>query len=263
VVVASSSSVGSQSSTGSAGSPGPGDQAGPSGAAGRGQGLLLVVSSPSGAGKTTLSRRLLARHRELHFSISYTTRPRRPREQDGVDYHFVSDTRFDEMIAESAFAEWNVVHGRRYGTALSTVRCALAAGEQVLLDIDYQGALKLASEFPSGARLVYILPPSMRTLETRLRGRGTDAESVIEQRLRKAREELRFYSRYHYLVVNDDVERAYSELEAIYRVEWSAARGEDPDPELARLARECRCAARAPLAEALLHEAESASASPP
>lgn len=258
--------VASSSSAGSAGQPGPGDQAElsePAVAADRGQGLLLVVSSPSGAGKTTLSRRLLERHRELHFSISYTTRPRRPREQDGVDYHFVSDARFDEMIAQSAFAEWNVVHGRRYGTALNTVRCALAAGEQVLLDIDYQGALKLAAEFPSGARLVYILPPSMRTLEQRLRGRGTDAESVIEQRLRKAREELRFYSRYHYLVVNDDVERAYSELEAIYRVEWSAARGEDPDPGLARLARECRCAERAPIAEALLHEAESAPASAP
>lgn len=260
MVVASSSSSGS---SGSAGSAGAGEQADPSGTANPGKGLLLVVSSPSGAGKTTLSRRLLERHSELHFSISYTTRHRRPREQDGVDYHFVSDARFDEMIDQSAFAEWNVVHGRRYGTALSTVRCALAAGEQVLLDIDYQGALKLAAEFPSGARLVYILPPSMHTLEQRLRGRGTDAESVIEQRLRKAREELRFYSRYHYLVVNDDVERAYSELEAIYRVERAAARGEDPDPGLARLARECRCAERAPLAEALLHEAESTSAPSP
>lgn len=259
MVVASSSGAGSADHS----DPPKSDQADPANSAGRGQGLLLVVSSPSGAGKTTLSRRLLDRHRELHFSISYTTRPRRPREHDGVDYHFVSDARFDEMIAESAFAEWNLVHGRRYGTALNTVRCALAAGEQVLLDIDYQGALKLAAEFPSGARLVYILPPSMRTLEQRLRGRGTDDESVIEQRLRKAREELRFYSRYHYLVVNDDVERAYSELEAIYRVEWAAARGEDPDPALAQLARECRCVERAPLAEALLHEAESTSASSP
>lgn len=228
-----------------------------------GHGLLLVISSPSGAGKTTLSRRLLERHPELHFSISYTTRPRRPREQDGVDYHFVSDSQFDQMVEDSAFAEWNLVHGRRYGTAWQTVRCALSAGERVLLDIDYQGALKLAAEFPHRARLIYILPPSMRSLEQRLRGRGTDAEAVIDQRLRKAREELRFYNHYHYLVVNDDVERAYAELEAVYLVEKSLASGRAPEAALLRLARDCNRSERASLAESLLHEAEDAVAPPP
>ncbi|MFO0577921.1 MAG: guanylate kinase [Polyangia bacterium] len=232
-------------------------------AATRGSGFLLVVSSPSGAGKTTLSRRLLEQHRELRFSVSYTTRPRRPREQEGIDYHFVSDAQFDEMIGQSAFAEWNLVHGRRYGTALKTVASALSAGEQILLDVDYQGALCLASEFPQAARLVYILPPTLRSLEQRLRGRQTDSDSVIEQRLRKARDELRFYDRYHYLVVNDEVEHAYGELEAIYLAEQALARGETPDPTLLRIARDCRCSERAHLAERLLHEAEGTSAAAP
>jgi guanylate kinase len=214
-------------------------------------GLLLVVSSPSGAGKTTLCRRLMAEHPELRFSISYTTRAPRSGEVDGRDYHFVSDSVFDEMVREGAFAEWAHVFGRRYGTALRTVREALREGRAVLFDIDYQGAERLAAQFPAEARLVFILPPSLAVLAQRLRGRGTDAPEVIEQRLRKACEELSHYRLYHYLVVNDELARAYAELAAIYAVERGGA-----SPEAVALARGCQTVVRAHLAESLLKESD-------
>jgi guanylate kinase len=216
------------------------------------QGLLLVVSSPSGAGKTTLSRRLLGAHRELRFSVSYTTRPPRRGEVSGVDYHFVSDGEFDRMVAAEAFAEWCVVHGRRYGTALDTVRAALASGQQVLLDIDYQGAEKLRAQFPSDARLVFILPPTLAILEQRLRARGTDSEVVIEQRLAKAREELRHYRIYHYLIMNSQLDEAYVELDAIYQYERSLAHQQAPTAAQTELAARSRCENRAALAELVL-----------
>jgi guanylate kinase len=131
-------------------------------------GLLLVVSSPSGAGKTTLCRRLLSEHPELQFSVSYTTRPPRSGERDGIDYHFVSDATFDEMVQQGAFAEWNWVHGRRYGTSLHAVQQALASGCKILLDIDYQGAARILEVFAASARLVFILPPSLAVLEAPL-----------------------------------------------------------------------------------------------
>lgn len=223
------------------------------------RGLLLVVSSPSGAGKTTLARRLLAEHASLRFSVSYTTRPRRGREQPGVDYHFVSDIEFDHMIAAGAFAEWCVVHGRRYGTALPTLRQAIASGGQVLLDIDYQGAEKLQQEFPDEARLVYILPPSLEVLAERLRSRATDDPAVIEARLRKAADELRHYSQYDYLVFNRDLEQAYAELEAVYLLESAHLVGSEPHPAVAALARDCRRERRAELAERVLQSAAAAS----
>jgi len=219
-------------------------------------GLLLVVSSPSGAGKTTLSRRLLKTHDELRFSVSYTTRPQRRGEQNGVDYHFVSDEEFDRMIAGDAFAEWCWVHGWRYGTALATVGSALQAGQQVLLDVDYQGAAKLAARFPVEARLVFILPPSFAVLAERLRGRGTDAATIVEQRLQKAREELRQYSKYHYLVMNSDVDRAFAELDAIFLVEQARVRGSVTTRAVAELAAQCRLEARASLGEQVLASAE-------
>lgn len=221
------------------------------------RGLLLVVSSPSGAGKTTLARRLLAAHRELRFSVSYTTRARRRGEQDGVDYHFVSDGDFDRMVAAGAFAEWCIVHGRKYGTAVETVAAALACGQHVLLDIDYQGAEKLAAQLPTEARLVFILPPSFPILAQRLRDRGTDAEGVIEQRLVKAREELRHYRLYHYLVVNNDIDAAFAELDAIYQLEQARLRQEPPPLAAEALARSCLLANRAAIADAVLHSAES------
>ena len=223
------------------------------------RGMLMVVSSPSGAGKTTLSRRLLAEHPELRFSVSYTTRPRRGREQAGIDYHFVTDAEFDRMIAASAFAEWCVVHGRRYGTSLPTTRSALASGQQLLLDIDYQGAEKLQRAFPGEARLVYILPPSLEVLEERLRSRATDDPSVIEARLRKAAEELRHYPLYDYLVFNRDLEQAYAELEAIYLLETARFAGSEPPPPVAALAADCRRDNRAALAEKVLQSVAASS----
>ncbi len=219
------------------------------------RGLLLVVSSPSGAGKTTLARRLLATHSELHFSVSYTTRPKRKGEQEGVDYHFVNDTEFERMVAADAFAEWCIVHGRRYGTAVETVSAALASGQQVLLDIDYQGAEKLSKQLPSEARLVYILPPSFGVLEQRLRARGTDSEGVIEQRLIKARDELRHYRLYHYLVVNNHLEQAFAELDAIYQYERALVSGKTPAAGIAELASTCTCSNRAATAEEVLRSA--------
>jgi guanylate kinase len=219
------------------------------------RGLLLVVSSPSGAGKTTLSRRLLSTHAELRFSVSYTTRPKRRGETEGVDYHFVSNEEFDRMVAAGEFAEWCLVHARRYGTAVETVQAALQSGQHVLLDIDYQGAEKLAAQLPDAAKLVYILPPSLEILEQRLRARGTDSDAVIEQRLAKAREELRHYRTYHYLVVNNDLDAAFAELNAIYEYELALVRGTQPPPEAVGLARSCRCENRAAIAEALLASA--------
>ena len=221
------------------------------------RGLLLVVSSPSGAGKTTLSRRLLGEHPELGFSVSYTTRARRGREQDGVDYHFVSDEVFDQMVTAGAFAEWCLVHGRRYGTSLAITRAALDCGQRILLDIDYQGAEKLQREFPDDARLVYILPPSIQALDERLRTRATDSPQVIEARLRKATEELRHYSLYDYLVLNRELAEGYAELQAIYLVETAHFTGREPDAATVALARKCQRAHRTELAETILKAAVS------
>lgn len=215
------------------------------------RGLLLVVSSPSGAGKTTLCRRLIREHPELRFSVSYTTRPPRPGEVPGADYHFVDEETFSRMAASGAFAEWAHVHGHRYGTAIATVRQALEAGGQVLFDVDYQGAERLKEQFPEAATLVFILPPSLSALQERLRRRGTEPAEVIQQRLRNARQELCHHASYHYLIVNDDIDRAYGELEAVYLV----ARGDAP-VQMAERARACSLAARGPLVEILLKEGE-------
>ena len=215
-------------------------------------GLLFVVSSPSGAGKTTLCRRLLAEHNELQFSVSYTTRPPRPGERDGMDYHFVSDDTFTQMAEQGAFAEWNWVHGRRYGTGLETVRKALASGLKILLDIDYQGATRILDAFAEAARLVFILPPSLAILEARLRGRQTESEEVIATRLRKAHDELGHYRMYHYLVLNRDLDEGYRELRSIYEAELAHAEGRSAAPEQAATAKTCLSVERSALAERIL-----------
>jgi guanylate kinase len=183
-------------------------------------GLLVVVSSPSGAGKTTMSHKLLAEFKpHLQFSVSYTTRTARPGEREGFDYHFVDAPTFQSMALAGEFAEWAEVHGHRYGTPMFAVREALDRGRNVLCDIDWQGGTALAKKFPEHAVLVFVLPPSMAELERRLRRRATDADLVVERRLRTAREELKHYVDYKYLIVNDDLAQACDELRAIYVAE--------------------------------------------
>lgn len=180
------------------------------------KGLLLVVSSPSGAGKTTLCRRLRAEFPQLQFSVSYTTRAPRPGETHGVEYFFVDRDGFTEMVARDELAEYALVHGNNYGTSAALVREALSAGTDLLFDIDFQGGRQLRSKFPDDVVLVFILPPSLGELERRLMARNTDAPEVIERRLRVARDELSHYGEYDYVIVNDDLDRAYDVLRAIY-----------------------------------------------
>jgi guanylate kinase len=183
------------------------------------RGLLLVVSSPSGAGKTTLCHRLMNEFPEVMFSVSYTTRPKRRGEEEGVDYCFVDRPVFDGMVERGEFAEWAEVHGNRYGTTVDAVKQALEGGRHVLFDIDYQGARQLKARFEKEAVFVFILPPSLDELERRLRQRATDAPEAIERRLINAQEEfavLKQYGLYQYLIVNDDLARAYERLRAIY-----------------------------------------------
>jgi guanylate kinase len=180
------------------------------------RGLLIVVSSPSGAGKTTLCHRLIDEFPDIVFSVSYTTRPMRRGEEEGVDYHFVDEATFSGMVEREEFAEWAEVHQHRYGTTVEAVRQALEGGRHVLFDIDYQGGRQLKAKFEREAVLVFVLPPSLEELEARLRKRATDAPEVIERRLAKAHDELKQYGLYQYLIVNDDLPRAYDRLRAIY-----------------------------------------------
>lgn len=182
-----------------------------------GRGVLVIVSSPSGAGKTTLTRRLLEEFKgQLEFSVSYTTRPMRPGEVDGRDYHFVSLDKFEEMVRNQEFAEHAYVFGNRYGTAQKPVEAALAAGHDIIFDVDWYGGRTLSAIWPADSLKVFILPPDIATLDARLRQRATDAADVIERRVRKAHEELEHYNEYQHFIVNDDVDRAYNLLRAVY-----------------------------------------------
>ena len=180
------------------------------------RGLLFIVSSPSGAGKTTLCNRLREEFPNIGFSVSYTTRQPRPGETDGVEYHFVTRERFQQMAAADEFAEYAMVHGNMYGTAATQVSAALGEGRDILFDIDFQGGRQLRQRFPGEVVLVFILPPSLRELEQRLRRRATDADEVIAQRLKVARSELAHYDEYDYLIVNDELAKAYDALRAVY-----------------------------------------------
>lgn len=180
------------------------------------RGILVIISSPSGAGKTTLSRRLLAEFSELEFSVSYTTRRPRKNERDGVDYFFVEDSEFDAMVARGEFAEHAEVHGNRYGTSRRTVERALAEGRDVVFDVDWQGGRDLSAAWPDDSLKIFILPPDLRTLEDRLRRRATDEEEVIVRRLRKALVEMEHHEEYEHVVVNDLLDEAYELLRAIY-----------------------------------------------
>ena len=182
------------------------------------RGELFIVSAPSAAGKTTLIRRLFARldgsTGSLAFSVSHTTRPPRTGEVDGRAYHFVGLEQFERMIAEDDFLEWAVVHGRLYGTSRAQVDRLRESGSDVILDIDVQGAVQVLST-DSRVPAIFILPPSYREMERRLRHRGLDDTEQIELRLRDAQEEMRCFRSYDYVIVNDDIDRASEALAAI------------------------------------------------
>jgi guanylate kinase len=183
-----------------------------------GEFLLLIISSPSGAGKTTLCNRLRGEFPDLRFSVSHTTRRPRPTEIDGREYHFVDTTTFEQMIRVGAFAEWARVHDHLYGTSLKEIEIARAAARGALFDIDYQGARQIKASLPE-AVCVFILPPSLEELERRLRGRGTEDEPTTQRRLRNAKGEIEHYGFFDYVIVNNDVHRAYEELRSIVYAE--------------------------------------------
>lgn len=191
------------------------------------RGALWIVSAPSGAGKTSLVRELCRRRPQLAMSCSYTTRTQRPNERDGHDYHFVSRERFEELVAAGHFLEYAEVFGNCYATGKPDVEKLLAAGNNVVLEIDWQGARQARERMPE-ARSVFILPPSVAELERRLRGRGSDAEEVIRRRLAEATEDISHWPEFDYVVINDEFEAAADRLEAILDGKGEAHRVGDP-----------------------------------
>jgi guanylate kinase len=181
-------------------------------------GFLWVVAAPSGTGKTTVCRELVRRDPRLAFSVSHTTRARRPNEQDGRDYHFVSEAEFRRMIAAGEFLEWAVYNEHHYGTSFAAIDAPLSAGRDVVLEIEVQGARQVRARRPD-ARFVFLLPPSWSTLEVRLRGRGTDSPEEIARRLVVARAELESVLEFDYAVVNDDLEACVRELQEVLAAE--------------------------------------------
>ncbi|AOA59461.1 guanylate kinase [Acinetobacter larvae] len=177
-------------------------------------GLLFVVSAASGTGKTSLVKALLERVSNLHVSVSHTTRPQRPGELDGVHYHFTGKEDFIAQVAQGNFIEYAEVFGNYYGTAFATVRDQLAKGHDVLLEIDWQGAEQVRKLFPE-SRQIFILPPSQFDLRQRLSNRGTDSVEVIEHRLSCAVEDMRQYSNFDYIILNDDFNKALHDLESV------------------------------------------------
>lgn len=183
------------------------------------RGLMFVLSSPSGAGKTTISKMLLADDSNIVMSISATTRPARPNEVDGQDYYFVDDARFDAMIEAGDFLEWACVFGHRYGTLRSAVESALSKGHDVLFDIDWQGTQQLAQKVRDDLVRTFILPPSMAALEARLRSRAQDTDEVIAGRMARAAAEISHWAEYDYVLINEDLERCLSQVKAILAAE--------------------------------------------
>ncbi|MFI5352696.1 MAG: guanylate kinase [Candidatus Binatales bacterium] len=183
------------------------------------RGIIFILSAPSGAGKTTISRRALKEIGGLTASVSVTTRAPREGEVDGVDYRFVNDREFDRLLEAGEMAEWALVFDSRYGTPRQPLERAVAGGEDILLDIDIQGASQLRAAYPNDSVTIFVLPPGFRELEERLRGRGTEAEPAIAHRLRRAREEARAYPEYDYLIVNADIGESISRLAAVVGAE--------------------------------------------
>jgi len=179
-------------------------------------GTLYIISAPSGAGKTSLVKALLEKLSDVAVSVSYTTRPVRPGEQDGVDYHFIEKAEFEQLVAGGEFLEHAQVFGNYYGTRRAAVLEKLESGEDVILEIDWQGARQVFEAFPQAVR-VFILPPSREALRQRLTGRGQDSEEVINRRMADAVSEMSHYKEFDYLVFNDDFDRALVELIALFR----------------------------------------------
>ena len=184
------------------------------------RGLMLVLSSPSGAGKTTISRKLLAMERErMALSVSVTTRQSRPGEVEGRDYFFIDDKRFDAMVAKGELLEHAKVFGHSYGTPRAAVESALAAGRDVLFDIDWQGTQQLREKARNDLVSIFVLPPDMRELERRLRERAQDTEQVVQGRMAKAADEMSHWAEYDYIVVNRDIDASVAQVRAILMAE--------------------------------------------
>jgi guanylate kinase len=183
------------------------------------RGLMLVLSSPSGAGKTTLSRKLLEVDPGVELSVSVTTRKQRPGEIDGRDYHFIDAARFDAMVKGGELLEWAQVFGHRYGTPRAPVEAALASGHDVLFDIDWQGTQQLREKADHDLVSIFVLPPSMADLERRLRRRAQDPDEVIRARMATAADEMSHWAEYDYVVINTDVDRAFREMQTILAAE--------------------------------------------
>ena len=198
-------------------------------------GTLFVISAPSGAGKTSLVKALLEQTEGIGVSVSHTTRVKREGEQDGVDYHFIDKESFISMVEQGAFLEHAQVFDNYYGTATANIETKLKQGEDVILEIDWQGAEQVRKQLPYSVN-IFILPPSQQALEERLRGRGQDSDEIIARRMRDAKSETSHYSEYDYLVVNDDFDNARAELRGIV------------------LARRCRYEAKTQQLTALLKE---------
>jgi guanylate kinase len=178
------------------------------------KGNLFIISGPSGAGKSIILEAILRNRPQLHYSISYTTRSPRGDEQDGVDYHFISEATFREKIESGELAEWAEVHGCLYGTSATYLEETLAAGQDVLLDIDVQGAKRLLAKFPE-AISVFIAPPKIETLKERLMKRGEDLPEAVDRRLKNAQREMTYAHLYDHVIINDDLDQAISSLEAV------------------------------------------------
>lgn len=183
------------------------------------RGLMFVLASPSGAGKTSMAKRILAEDRDISLSVSATTRAPRVGEVDGVDYHFVDDAAFDRLVQDNALLEWAHVFGKRYGTPREPVRDALAVGHDILFDIDWQGTQQLKARDSKDVVSVYILPPSLAELEKRLRSRGTDSPEIIADRMSRAASEISHWGEYDYVLVNDDFEACLAQIRSILGAE--------------------------------------------
>lgn len=183
------------------------------------RGLMFILSSPSGAGKTTIARRLLGAEDNLQMSVSVTTRPKRPGEVEGRDYEFTDLDRFAHMIEADAFLEWAEVFGNRYGTPRAKIAEALELGRDFLFDVDWQGAQQLSQRAGSDVVSVFLLPPSIAELEARLRARGTDSDEVIAGRMDRARAEISHWDAYDYVVVNDSVDDCFDRVRTILHAE--------------------------------------------